>query len=341
MKPTKPELTATAASPEVSAPKFIDEQLLVTQPIATPRLRPTPAKSITVAEGFDGRVDKLIAEHYPDLGRKRLGELFADGLVRINGKLGKKGDFVTPGDVVDLKVLPLPRSDETPVADESAAARLSVLLVHNDFIVVNKPTHMPSQPLRAGEVGTAANGVAHLYPECAAIGDDKRDGGLVHRLDIGTSGALLVARNESAYRTLRDLFSSSQMHKEYLAVVRGRLGANDCAAPLTQRGDHVVADFVEGLSAYTEFTVLKTSGEYSLVRCVARSGRMHQIRAHVALTGAPIIGDALYGGTPYPGFDGFFLHAEILSFGYGDEKIRVVAPLPGPSAKAISDLNLQ
>lgn len=335
-KPGVPEVR----TPDGAVAKFVDEHLTVTQPVQTPRLRPTPAKSITVAEGFDGRVDKLISEHYPDLGRKRLAELFAEGLVRINGKLGKKGDFVAPGDLVDLKVLPQSRSEETPVAEAAAFARISVLLTHADFVVVNKPAHMPSQPLRAGETGTVANALAFKFPECAGIGDDLRDGGLVHRLDIGTSGALLAARNESAYRTLREAFSTGQVHKEYLAVVRGRLGANDCAAPLTQRGDHVVADYAEGLSAYTEFTVEKTAGDYSLVRCVARSGRMHQIRAHLSLTGAPIIGDTRYSGTAHAGFEGFFLHAETLAFTHNGEAIRVVAPLPESHAALLTSLKL-
>ena len=340
MNSNKPGQEPESPSPDAAVAKFVDEHLTVTQPVLTPRLRPTPAKSITVAEGFYGRVDKLIAEHYPDLGRKRLAELFAESLVRINGKLGKKGDFVAPGDVVDLKVLPQSRSEEAPVADPAAFARLTVLLATADLIVVNKPAHMPSQPLRAGETGTVANALAHQYPECMGLGDDRRDGGLVHRLDIGTSGALLAARNEAAYRTLRDAFSTGQVHKEYLAVVRGRLGANDCAAPLTQRGDHVVADYAEGLSAYTEFTVEKTVGDFSLIRCVARSGRMHQIRAHLSLTGAPIIGDVRYNGTAHPGFEGFFLHAEVLAFTHNGESIRVVAPLLPSHTALLAELQL-
>jgi 23S rRNA pseudouridine1911/1915/1917 synthase len=317
-----------------------DSDTAITARITTPRIRPAPEVSITVPEGFDGRIDKLIAEQFPGVGRKRLAELFESGAVRSNGKRCKKGDFVTPGDQVDLAIKPVSRSEETPIADPDAAAQLTVVLKHQDFVIVSKPAQMPTQPLRAGERGTAANGIAHLFPECSALGDDVRDGGLVNRLDIGTSGLLIAARTESGYRTLRDAFATGGVHKEYLAVVSGRLGANECAAPLTQRGDHVVADFAEGLSAYTEFTVEKTSGDVSLVRCIARSGRMHQVRAHLALTGAPIIGDTRYGAPATPLLPGFFLHAEVMTLQFGSERISATAPMPKSHTAVLKQLGL-
>src|SRR5207248_6696471 len=103
-----------------------------------------------------------------------------------------------------------------PVADPDVV--LAVLLERPDLVVVDKPAGMPSQPLRAGERGTVANGIAARWPECAMIGDDPRDGGLVHRLDVGTSGALAAARTTEAYRALRDAFGTGAVGKEYLAI---------------------------------------------------------------------------------------------------------------------------
>ena len=111
---------------------------------------------------------------------------------------------------------------------------------------------MPSQPLRAGELGTIANAIAFRFPECVAIGDDPRDGGLVHRLDIGTSGVLIAARTLDAYRALRAAFGAGMVVKHYLAITDGRPVARECDAPLAQRGKRVVVDLADGLPAYTE-----------------------------------------------------------------------------------------
>lgn len=252
------------------------------------------------------RVDKALARHYPEAGRRQLAELFADGCVRIKGKLVRKGDRVVPGEVIELARAPVWGDAMRPVADPDAAARLVVLVERADLIAIDKPAGMPSQPLRAGELGTVANAIAARWPECTAIGDDPRDGGLVHRLDIGTSGVLVIARTAEAYRALRDAFGSGTIAKTYLAITDGRPVSRDSDAPLAQRGKRVVVDHTEGLSAYTSFVVERESPAHALVRCTAQTGRMHQVRAHLAHVGSPITGDTLYGGAPA---DGFYLHA--------------------------------
>jgi len=221
-----------------------------------------------------------------------------------------------------------------PAPDPEAAARLEVLALQPEVVVVAKPAGMPSQPLRAGELGTAANAIAARFPECAAIGDDPRDGGLVHRLDIGTSGALVAARTEAAYRALRDAFGTGLVDKEYLAITVGRPVARECDAPLAQRGKRAVVDHTEGLAAHTAFAVERATLTHALVRCTARTGRMHQVRAHLAYAGAPIAGDELYGGAPLAGFDGFFLHAARITVPLPGGPLVVVAPEPERFARA-------
>lgn len=274
------------------------------------------------------RVDKELARRFPDAGRRQLAELFEDGCVRIGGKRARKGDRVAPGDLIELSRVPVTGDALRPRPDPAAADQLVVLLERPDVLVVAKPAGMPSQPLRAGELGTAASGIAHRWPECAAIGDDPRDGGLVHRLDIGTSGALIAARTTEAYRALRDAFGAGRIDKLYLAITDGRPVARECDAPLAQRGKRAVVDHTDGLAAYTAFTVERASATHALVRCAAQTGRMHQVRAHLAYVGAPIAGDALYGGAPVPGHDGFFLHAAAVTLPLGDEHVRIEAPLP-------------
>jgi 23S rRNA pseudouridine1911/1915/1917 synthase len=287
------------------------------------------------AEAGD-RADKVLARHFPDVGRRRLAELFDDGCVRIGGQRARKGDRVEAGDVLELTHEPLTGEALRPAPDEEAAARLAILALREDLVVVGKPAGMPSQPLRAGELGTAANGIAARFPECAALGDDPRDGGLVHRLDIGTSGALVAARTAAAYRALREAFGAGAVDKQYLAITDGRPVARECDAPLAQRGRRAAVDHAEGLAAHTVFAVERAAGAHALVRCTARTGRMHQVRAHLAYAGAPITGDALYGGAPLAGLDGFFLHAARIALPLTGEResLAVEAPEPEPFARA-------
>ncbi len=293
---------------------------------------------LTVADGDDGRIDKALARHFPDAGRRQLAELFEAGVVRLRGKRAKKGDRVVAGDVIELEREPVSGEALRPVPDPDVA--LDILLERDDIVVVAKPAGIPSQPLRAGEKGTIANALAARYPECAVIGDDPRDGGLVHRLDIGTSGALVAARTLAAYRALRDAFGQGLVDKEYVAITDARPVSRDSDAPLAQRGDHVRVDHTDGLPAYTSFTVERATADHALVRCAAQTGRMHQVRAHLAHVGSPIAGDTLYGGKPLGELPGFFLHAAKISFPLGNEKVVIEAPLPQRFREALAAAGL-
>jgi 23S rRNA pseudouridine1911/1915/1917 synthase len=280
---------------------------------------------VTVAAGDEGRIDKALARHFPDAGRRQLAELFDAGVVHLRGRRAKKGDRVVAGDVIELEREPISGDALRPIADADVA--IEILLERPDVVVLAKPAGIPSQPLRAGERGTVANAIVSRWPECAAIGDDPRDGGLVHRLDIGTSGAIIAARNDSVYRALRDAFAQGLVEKEYVAITGGRPVSRDSDAPLVQRGDHVRVDYTDGLPASTAFAVERANDRYALVRCTAQTGRMHQVRAHLAHVGAPIAGDTRYGGNPLGELSGFFLHAAKISFSLG-EKIVIEAALP-------------
>jgi len=289
---------------------------------------------VTVQPGQEGRVDKALAAHYPEAGRRQLAELFDAGAIRVRGKRAKKGDRVSAGDVIELERTPVSGDALRPAPDPSIT--LELLVERPDWVAVNKPAGIPSQPLRAGELGTIANALAAKFPECAAIGDDPRDGGLVHRLDIGTSGVLIAARTADAYARLREQFGSGQIEKHYLAITDQRPVSRECDAPLVQRGNHVAVDHTDGLAAYTQFIVERATSTHALVRCIARTGRMHQVRAHLAHVGSPITGDARYGGAALPGHEGFFLHAAQVSL--ADTTIE--APLPARFSAALAALSL-
>jgi 23S rRNA pseudouridine1911/1915/1917 synthase len=284
------------------------------------------------------RVDKALARFYPDAGRRQLAGLFDDGAVRINGRRARKGDRVTIGDTVELSREPVHGTALRPAPDPDVP--LTVLVERSELVIVDKPAGIPSQPLRAGELGTLANAIAFRFPECVAIGDDPRDGGLVHRLDIGTSGVLVVARTLDSYHALRDAFRAGQVTKHYLAITDRHPVARACDAPLAQRGKRVVVDLTEGMPAYTEIAALRTGPHHALVRCIAQTGRMHQVRAHLAHVDAPIAGDALYGGAPLPGHLGFFLHARSIALPLGGDRLVAEAPLPERFTAALAACGL-
>jgi 23S rRNA pseudouridine1911/1915/1917 synthase len=287
-----------------------------------------------------GRVDKVLARQFPGAGRRALAELFDAGAVRVRGKRAKKGDRVAVGDEIELAHAP--PTGEALRALPDASVVLDVLVERSDLVAIAKPAGVPSQPLRAGELATNANGVVARWPECAAVGGagSERDGGLVHRLDIGTSGVLVAARTEAAYRALREAFHTGAVAKDYLAICDGRPVSRDSDAPLAQRGDHVRVDYSDGLPAETTFTVEHATAKHALVRCRARTGRMHQVRAHLAHVAAPIAGDALYGGAPVPGHDGFFLHGSSLALTIGGEALTITAPVPARFASVAELLEL-
>jgi 23S rRNA pseudouridine1911/1915/1917 synthase len=297
------------------------------------------ASKFIVEPGDEGRVDKVLAKHYPSAGRKQLAELFEAGDVRLRGKKAKKGSLVTAGDVIELAREPISKEALRPLPDPSI--ELEILHETPLLIVVNKPAGVPSQPLKAGELGTIANALAARFPECVVLGDDPRDGGLVHRLDIGTSGVLAAARTPEAYRFMREAFGQRKVHKEYLAITEGLPVSREMEVPLAQRGNHVVIDHTDGLSAHTLFTVLESTGTHALVRCFAETGRMHQVRAHLAFANAPLAGDTLYKGSPVEAHPGFFLHAHKVVVPNPDGDVEMIAPIPARFAAAATALGLK
>jgi 23S rRNA pseudouridine1911/1915/1917 synthase len=301
---------------------------------------PSETRFVVLPED-DGRLDRVLARHFPHASRRLLAELFAEGAVRVNGKRAKKGDHAVPGAEVSVARQPTTLQDLAPIGDLDAAARLSVLYRDETVVIVAKPGGMPSQPQRIGEVGTVASGIVALHPECAEVADDPRDGGLVHRLDIGTSGVLIAARTRAAWVALRTAFSMGTIVKEYLALVEGSPVSTECEAPLAQRGGRVVVDYAEGLTAHTRWVVERRLGTHQLLRCHTTSGRMHQIRVHLATCGAPIVGDALYGGQPMMGLDGFFLHAARVQFPHPTrhDQRTIDAPLPPDRESVLAALN--
>jgi 23S rRNA pseudouridine1911/1915/1917 synthase len=276
------------------------------------------------------RLDLFVGQRL-SLSRAKLKALFEAGAVRVNGRLGRKGHPVAAGQSVEVE---LPEADDgQPVADDTMA--LTILYADDALIAVNKTAGVPAHPLKPGERGTVANALLASWPELAQVSDDPREAGLCHRLDVETSGVLLAAKHREAWLAMRAAFSggAETVKKTYLALVWGPLAdEGEIDVPLGQHGDHVRphVDGHEGREARTGFTVLGRHGAYSLVQVRLFTGVMHQIRAHLAGVGAPIVGDTLYGGKPLEGLRRFFLHASELTVKHptGGHEVTVAAPLP-------------
>jgi 23S rRNA pseudouridine1911/1915/1917 synthase len=161
-------------------------------------MKPAEGESVRfqVAADEGGRLDRILTSRFPGVGRRRWAELFAAGWVRIDGVQAKKGDRVAPGAEVTVRAAPPVGGELAPVPEID----LPLDLIHQDarLVALAKPAGQPSHPLRPGETGTLANALVARFPECAAVGRDAREAGLVHRLDRGTSGAIVAARDMEA-----------------------------------------------------------------------------------------------------------------------------------------------
>jgi 23S rRNA pseudouridine1911/1915/1917 synthase len=265
--------------------------------------------------------------------RRAAREMLACGMVRVNGRVLRKGEMVAGGDAVEIAAI-----STLPVLVSDPEVKIEVLFRDSAMLVVNKPAPMACHPLRPGERGTLMNSVVAAFPEAGTAGDNPREGGLVHRLDNGTSGALLVALTPAAFITLREEIRAGRIRRDYQALVVGNLKesleiqhllAHD---PRNARRMRAVAANVAGARlAATSIEPIRRHGHFTLVAARPRTGMRHQIRVHLAEAGHPIAGDLLYGGSPLDALaDGrFWLHlAEIEFRSPGSGPVRVRSPLP-------------
>lgn len=304
-------------------------------PAASPRVNVPPAQH---GQRADTGLAQLLG-----CSTHHVKRLCALGLVRCGTRVLRKGDALRAGDVVDL-LAPQPAPGPVPPLD--------ILCQHADCVVVNKPAGVPSHRLRPTEAPAMLEAVVAWDPAVALAGPDPREGGLLHRLDRNTSGALAFARNPQAYLQGRQAFSSGGARKLYTALVHGTLpGRGLIEAAITQdSADHRRAAVVTSETASvrgkpqpatTWWRTLARAGADALVLVDAQGGRRHQVRVHLAHAGAPLWGDDLYGGPAWNGptvLPGHALHALWLAPGLAAESGGVTAPAPQAFADAVEQV---
>jgi 23S rRNA pseudouridine1911/1915/1917 synthase len=247
------------------------------------------------------RADEAVLRTFPGFSRQEVKQLFEDGRVRADGKRLKKGDRVQRGQelVVDAPTAPIAPDASIP---------LEVLFESADFVIANKPAGLPTAPLTRTENRSLAAALLGRYPELMGVGFREREPGLVHRLDTETSGVVLAARSDAAFRAARAAFESHGFEKRYLAVTLNGLPDAGVVDTLLgpDRGDpRRVRVFLEPPDGYakpcvTRYRAVERGARFTLVELSVERAFRHQIRAHLAHLGFPIVGDAVYGGPPAP-----------------------------------------
>ncbi len=302
---------------------------------------------IHVAQGRAERVDRLLAAAIAGVSRRRIQQLLSERLERIDGRAARKGEMIHGERILEVEVL----EPFAPAIVAEPEPPVPLLVEHPSWVALDKPARRPSHALRAADRGTIANFIAARFPECVCAGDSPLEAGLVHRLDTATSGVILAARSREAWLALRRQFRAATFEKRYLAVVSGALAepaAIDRPIAPHPRSRRKVLVLGEGdrnpgaRTAVTRYRPLDVRREVTLLEVEIATGRMHQIRAHLAAIGHPVIGDVLYGEKAIA--EGrHLLHAARLGFDDPRDGRRVIVESAPPAdfARALSRLGLR
>ena len=285
----------------------------------------------------DERVDRFLSKRCSDLSRSRIQRLIKGGAVLVDGRAVNAGYRLRDGQTVEMRA---PEPETTTLAAQSIA--LDVLYEDDALLVVNKPAGMPVHPGAGHPDSTLVNAALGLSAEIGGVGDAAR-AGLVHRLDMDTSGVIVIAKTERARARLSAQFEARTVSKRYLALVRGLPDPPDAIieAPIGRDPDNRkrMAIVEGGRESTTLYRTLRRYDRATLLEALPKTGRTHQIRVHLASVGHPVVGDATYGRAA-DGLDRHFLHAASLEFEHPatGERARFEAPLAGDLAGYLGEI---
>ena len=283
----------------------------------------------------EGRLDAVVATMTGE-ARADVQRAIAAGKVHVDGEPRSKSFRLRGGERLTIEI-----EGDAPIAPEGPSVPIRYEDEH--LVVIVKPAGVVTHPTAGRRDGTLVNRLLGMGVPLAPAGGSLRPG-IVHRLDAGTSGLMVVAKTEPAYAALRSMFRAHTVQRAYLALVRGAVAHDAFAvdAPLGRRAAKVVVDATEGRRAETGFEVRERLAGATLLEAFPRTGRTHQIRVHLAAIGHPVLGDRAYGGrgddARRAGLDRPFLHAWRLAFAHpmGDGRVEIEEDLPDDLASALA-----
>lgn len=283
------------------------------------------------AETTGERIDRFLSENLENLSRSYIQKLLKEEKIRVNEKAVKANYKVAAGDDIRVQI---PEPETLDVVPEDIP--LDILYEDDDILVVNKPKGMVVHPSPGHYSHTLVNAILwHCGDRLSAINGVLRPG-IVHRIDMDTTGSLLVCKNDRAHQILAEELKEHAITRRYHAIVYGNL-KEDTGTVNAPLGRHPVdrkkmsTKSPNGRHAVTHYRVLERFGDYTYIECELETGRTHQIRVHMSSIGHPILGDAVYGPAKCPfRLRGQTLHAKILGITHPStgEYMEFDAPLP-------------
>lgn len=290
-------------------------------------------KEFFTVENQDGeRIDRYLSEELADRSRSYIQKLIKENYVTVNQKPVKANYRLSLGDRVEID---LPEAKEPDIRPEDIP--LDILYEDKDIIIVNKPKQMVVHPAPGHYSQTLVNALMyHCGSDLSGINGTMRPG-IVHRIDMDTTGSLVACKNDMAHQSLSRQLKEHSIRRIYVAIVHGNIKEEDGTvnAPIgrhpTERKKMSIHSR-NGREAVTHYQVLERFGDYTYIRCELETGRTHQIRVHMASLGHPLLGDMVYGPKkcPFPHLQGQTLHARTLGIIHPrtGEYLEVNAPLP-------------
>ena len=293
-------------------------------------------------ENNGARIDRFLADAAPELSRSRIQKLIKDAHITVNEKPVKSNYRLLTDDVISLSIPELKEPDILP-----EALPLDILYEDRDVIVVNKPKGMVVHPAPGHYTGTLVNALLyHCKDQLSGINGDLRPG-IVHRIDMDTTGSLIVCKNDLAHQNLSEQLKEHSIHRIYIAIVHGNIKENEGTvnAPIgrhpTNRKKMAINE-KNGKPAITHYKVLERFSNYTYMEFKLETGRTHQIRVHMASIGHPLLGDTVYssGKSPFK-TQGQTLHAMTIGFIHPrtNEYMEISAPLPEYFLKILKSLH--
>lgn len=268
---------------------------------------------IAEAKDIGIRIDRYLSERCADISRSYFQKLLKEEEVLVNGLPVKSNYKVSTGDRIQVTI---PEAKEPEIEPEKM--NLDILYEDKDIILINKPKRMVVHPAAGHYTGTLVNGLMdHCRGDLSGINGVMRPG-IVHRIDMDTTGVLIVCKNDMSHQSIADQLKEHTITRKYYAIVHGNVKSEEGTvdAPI---GRHpadrkkMSINQKNGKNAITHYRVLEHLKQFTYVECQLETGRTHQIRVHMASIGHPLLGDAVYGPTKSPyHLTGQTLHAGVL-----------------------------